>query len=178
MVPEIDIFLRSEIAPFLAAAGYQKDKRIYRRFGADGVCALVGFLPERTEPGIVGFDVECGVWVPVARPWLSAQLQAEVAAKPITIESAQYRVQLAAPPEFDLLRLVPTRPRSSRTWGFRMDGTQATAAQALRAGLADLVFPVLDRALAGERDADVLGNPTQLPVTSSTKPFTRPQVWC
>jgi hypothetical protein len=171
----IDAFLRTEVAPFLAELGYVKDKRLYRRRGEDGSTAIVQFEKLAVdEPDVIAFEPQCGVATLGGRPWRNADLQAETTAKPVKIGDAQYVVRVRAAEEFDLQRLT-SYPISGR-WGVGPAQMQ-TAGETLRNMLTEYALPVLDRVLAGERDADVLSQPEALPVLIAHKPFTRPRVW-
>jgi hypothetical protein len=172
-IPGLDAFLRQEVGAFLQEAGYVKDKRLYRSTDREGSTAVIGFVPPRADRSIVAFDLLAGVHVPVHRPWLSTDLQADVARKPVGLENAQYLVKVRAPAEYDLQTLsdfpVPG------TWTVAPERASLTAA-AVQESLRDRVFPLLTRALSGERNADALRDPA-LRVFIASTPFTRPTVW-
>jgi hypothetical protein len=174
--PGVDAFLRRHVAGFLQEAGYVKDRRVYRSVGGDGATSIIGFAPVRfAPPSLVTFVVQAGVHLPVARPWLSAELQAEVAGKPIGVEDAQYAVALLPPAEFSLQEVAGVPGRDA--WVIPAGLADGSAvAGAVREGLRERVFPLLVRALGGERDADVFRDPA-LNVIAARKPFTRPAVW-
>ena len=175
-VPGIDVFLREHMAAFLADAGYVKDKRVYRAKDADGNTLLVDFDVARFAPhSVVAFVVRAGIHIPVPRPWLSAELQAEVASKRIGIEDAQYSVTLLPPVEYGLEAVSGSPGRGAWVLPPGAEGASAVAS-ALRDGLEEHVLPVLLRARAGERDSDSFRDPA-LTVSTACKPFSWPAVW-
>jgi hypothetical protein len=73
-------FFARAVGPLLRAAGFRRDHRLYRRSHGEAGTACFEVRPDRgfRDPDAVVFNVDFGLELPTARPWLSEELRASL----------------------------------------------------------------------------------------------------
>jgi hypothetical protein len=172
----LDDLLRGDVRRLLTAAGYQGHGKTVRRPGPEGSLAIIAFdpLPATTTAALVSFRVDFGVYVPKARPWLSADLQSDLSARRRNIAESQALARLLPSPSSSWSRLVESRDDSG--WGLTDNEPLAPIAEDLIAGLREQVLPTQDH-LLDVRSGPFDDNPAtpRIRVLRSAFPFTRPK---
>ena len=155
MASPLSAVLRGEVRRLLKDHGYEPGGQTFRKVGAD---ELIGIIEMGTpnKPPVHDIDtylfaVQFGVWVPKARPWLSADLQAEVAAARRCFSEAQTQAVLRPTAQSAWKRLAGSGIHHD-LWALHAQESPEAVQQDLRGALADIVIPAIDHQLDARQD--------------------------